>query len=150
MSHPGSIAEMCDTMRPQYFPVHRADKRPQVQAHTPGLYRAHKDSLDRTTGSLTKLQTKAASCREGRTVSHTPLNCTHRGQEMGESEVHQAGAGCPLGTQVHLSVKHLSLLALSRPLLVSAKSCRRSLAKEEQAHFIQRVCALHWPQICEE
>lgn len=34
LSHPGSIAEMCDTkyssIRPQYFPVHRADKKLQV------------------------------------------------------------------------------------------------------------------------
>lgn len=101
-----ATAEMCDTryssIRPQHFPVHRADKKPQVQVHAPGPYREHKDSLGRTAGLLTKLQRLRLAGKEEQYL--TPLSTAHRGQEMRESEMHQAGAGCPLGTQVRQTV----------------------------------------------
>lgn len=75
----------------------------------------HRDSLGRTASSKAKLQTKAASGREGRTVPHTPLSCTHGGHALCESEVHQAGAGCP-GDSVRFTC------------LLSIRSCWLSVA----------------------
>lgn len=115
---PPQVTEMGDprysSTRPQHFPVHRAGKEPQVQVQvrTPRSHIEHKDSPGQDSGLFNHA---ATSGREGRTVSRTPVNCTHRGHMLCESEVHQEGARRPLGTQAHLSVKRLELLCSLSP-----------------------------------
>lgn len=85
------------------------------------------------------LQTKAASHREGRTVSHTAINCTHGTICCVTQRYARKGAHCPLETRLTCLSSLWSSSAHRRPLLVSAKGCYWSWAKEGQVPFTHRA-----------
>lgn len=81
---PPQVAETCDPRSSSVNPGTSLSKE-QARRPCPGpstdpmaIHRAQGILQGRAAGSLTKLQTRAASCSEGRMAYHTPLSGTQR------------------------------------------------------------------------
>lgn len=72
-------------------------------------------------------------------MSHTPVNCTHGTICCVTQRYARKGAHCPLETRLTCLLSLWSSSAHRRPLLVSAKGCYWSWAKEGQVPFTHRA-----------